>query len=362
VILVYGATGTTGTLICEVLAEAKLPFAIAGRDGGRLASLAASVGASSYFEAAVHDAAALEKAFGEASLVISCAGPFLQIGEPVLSAAIRAGCDYLDTTGEQSFVRDMYERYDSMARKAGCAVVNACAFEVGVGDWAADVAAQGLDERPLDSVTISYAVDGIRPTRGTQLSAVEAVAAPGVRWEEDRWVPTSLGRGRIEVDFPEPFGHRSGFAFPSAEVITIPRHIEARRVETFMCPLEDSGLSRAAAMVVPVVAPVLGPFLRSPIGHLARQSLLSALPHQSREVSGSRFAVVAEARAGFGRSFATVTGENIYELSAQIAVFVARKLANSGDFRGVLAPSQVVCGSDALAALAQRNLLTFEVQ
>ena len=139
-IVIYGASGYTGSLIAEALHAQELEFAMAGRDLQRLTAAADAL-CDDVRCAQSNDHDALLKIFEDADVVINCAGPFGLIGEGVVKAALEADCHYIDTTGEQDFVKTIYERYESAARQAGRVIVNACAFEVALGDWAANAAA-----------------------------------------------------------------------------------------------------------------------------------------------------------------------------------------------------------------------------
>ncbi|HUS65456.1 MAG TPA: saccharopine dehydrogenase NADP-binding domain-containing protein, partial [Kofleriaceae bacterium] len=228
-IVVYGATGMTGTLIAEALVARGMGVTIAGRDRGRLDALAARLEPTPAVRVAnVHEPAALADAFAGARAVVSCAGPFLQVGEPVLRAALDAGAHYLDTTGEQAFMREMLERYDSRAHKAGLAAVPGFAFEVALGDWAASEAARRVraesgaepaDE--VDEVAIGYAVRGFAPTAGTLESAISAMARPCSVWREDRWEPVAPGSRARSFRFAGAFGDQEALLFPSGEVVTV---------------------------------------------------------------------------------------------------------------------------------------------
>jgi short subunit dehydrogenase-like uncharacterized protein len=100
-IVVYGATGYTGRLICHELVRKNVAFAIAGRDHAKLTALAASLKPSpEVIVAALDDAAALQAMAARGKAVLACAGPFAKLGRPVLAAAIAAGRHYLDITGE----------------------------------------------------------------------------------------------------------------------------------------------------------------------------------------------------------------------------------------------------------------------
>src|SRR3954463_9699938 len=99
-IVVYGATGYTGRLICAELARKKLPFVISGRDEEKLQKLASACGKPEILVAALDDAAALKKMAASGKVLLDCVGPFTRMGAPVLEAALAAGVHFLDITGE----------------------------------------------------------------------------------------------------------------------------------------------------------------------------------------------------------------------------------------------------------------------
>ena len=71
-VVVYGASGYTGRLICEYLREYNVPFAAAGRDGGKLkASMEGNVAGIETADYEVvevtHDVASLTELFSGAS-------------------------------------------------------------------------------------------------------------------------------------------------------------------------------------------------------------------------------------------------------------------------------------------------------
>ena len=363
-IVIYGASGLTGSLIAHSLLEHGLDFALAGRDLERLKSVGDEVGGPELRTAHVYDEDALVRIFEDADVVINCAGPFGAIGEPVVRAALQADCHYLDTAGEQEFVRNIYERFESAATTAKRVVVNSCAFEVALGDWAANLAAAALEVEVVDSILISYSVDRMSPTKGTRLSILDALGRQGYTWIDDRWVPASPGSDRQEVDFPEPFGPRTALSFPSPEVITVPRHSPAKRVQTFMSLGPDTPLTRAASIVAPVIsplmAPLLGSLLRSGLGALA-QSALEAAPMPAGQERNSRFAIVAEATIGERSARCTLSGVDIYGVSADIACLAAERLQNEGKLAGVLAPSEILAPQDALEEICEQHAIILEL-
>jgi short subunit dehydrogenase-like uncharacterized protein len=137
-VVVFGATGFTGRLAAEYLAgrmrDRSERLALAGRQPAKLAAAKralAELGAGSVgvLQADVEDAGSLEKLAASARVVLTTVGPYLRYGEGLVRACARAGTDYVDLTGEGTFVDRMIERYDADARASGARIVNACGFD-----------------------------------------------------------------------------------------------------------------------------------------------------------------------------------------------------------------------------------------
>src|SRR5215216_4882904 len=141
-IAVYGATGFTGRLVAAELRRRGAQMVLSGRNPAKLEILAEEIGGGVETKAArLDDPATLRDLLGPCAAVISCAGPFRLHGEPVLAAAIETGTHYLDTTGEQPFMRTVFERYGDAAERAGVALVTAMGFDYVPGDMIASLTA-----------------------------------------------------------------------------------------------------------------------------------------------------------------------------------------------------------------------------
>lgn len=128
-LVVYGATGFTGRLVAEYLAggraaAAGVRWAVAGRDPGKVSALAASLGAG--VGALSGDPSAIA---ARARVVLTTAGPYARIGEPMLAACVAAGADYADLTGETPWAAEMIDAYESSARAKGVTVINMSGFD-----------------------------------------------------------------------------------------------------------------------------------------------------------------------------------------------------------------------------------------
>ena len=141
-IVVYGISGYTGKLIAEYLTRRHLPFVAAGRDRGRIESaLEEAPGAHvADVQAVAHDEQALTRLFTGAKVVIAVVGPFGQLGEPVLRAALAAGAHYLDTTGEQDWATLVRDRYGEAFAGKGLVCSPGCSYMWTAGMIAAEIA------------------------------------------------------------------------------------------------------------------------------------------------------------------------------------------------------------------------------
>lgn len=107
-VVVYGASGYTGRLVCEALRNYGLPFVAAGRNSKRLEqamALVPGIETADYEVAEVkHEVGALAELFGGARVVCNTVGPFHYFGAAVVEACAKARVHYLDTTGEIAFM------------------------------------------------------------------------------------------------------------------------------------------------------------------------------------------------------------------------------------------------------------------
>jgi len=369
-IAVYGATGLVGGRVCAALDAADVPFVAVGRRGKALEKLAPLVGAAEWRVAEL-DHEDLVEAFRGTAVVVNCAGPLAQVGEPVLLATLAAQAHYVDLGGDQAFMRAMYERHDSTARRAERAVVPGCGLNCAIGDWAAAWAAMHVcevrdegdivlavaparvgDDRPLDEVCVSYIFDDLVLSPGSQKAVFGNLHTPGLAWVRDRWEQVAPAAEKRAINAgPAMGGQRNVVSFPGGDVITVPRHVAAERVQTFV----STTRSAAATTALRLLARAL------PLVPKRATELLAPYQPQEEEYARTRFAVIAQARRGFSAAQIVVGGEDQYRASAGIAAWVARALATRGAGPiGMRAPSELFRPEPALRQVADAIGLSIE--
>jgi short subunit dehydrogenase-like uncharacterized protein len=352
-VIVLGATGYTGRLVVRELERLKLPALVTGRDPRRLDHLAAELGTGMTSRVVdVTDVATLETALAPGAAVINCAGPFVDLGEPVVQACIRAGAHYVDTTGEQSFMRQVFTRYHDPALEAGVSVVPAMAFEYALADCAVAIGARGM-ATPLRSADIVYAWHHAATSRGTRRTAVRMLSRRGVVLHHGRPRRRAQGAERRTVRISSGGPHHAAL-FTSGEVLTVPRHVDVESIRGWA--VLSAGKARLAPWVAPAL-PVLVTLLRPLIEVLATRR--PDPEPDDREASRFTIRVELHDRTGVRRAV-ELRGRDPYTLTAAAVVAGARRLIESDPPRGVLAPAQLVEPRRFLHAMSGRGLRLVE--
>ena len=134
-IVVFGATSFVGQILTRRLVErlgtdGDVRWAIAGRNGEKLATVAADTGAGvDRIVADAADADAMRSLAESASVVVSTVGPYALYGSPLVEAVAATGTDYCDLTGEPHWMRAMIDAHQDTAAESGARIVHACGFD-----------------------------------------------------------------------------------------------------------------------------------------------------------------------------------------------------------------------------------------
>ncbi len=146
-LVVWGATGFTGALVCEYLldrygTDGELRWAIAARNPDKLAALKTKLGAGAgtlpTLIADSHDPASLDAMAASTRVVLTTVGPYARHGSELVSACVRKGTDYCDLSGEVQWIRRMIDRHEADARQSGARIVHCCGFDsvpMDIGAW-----------------------------------------------------------------------------------------------------------------------------------------------------------------------------------------------------------------------------------
>lgn len=369
-IVVFGATGLVGTRICRELAAAGIPFEIAGRREAALHALAAELPVAHVHLADATAPATLAAAFAGARVIVNAAGPLRSCAEPVLEASLTAGAHYVDVGGEQAALALLHERHESTARRTGLVALPGAGVDCLLGDLAAAWATLHLvggtddgpairtepaprlaDDRPLDEVAVTYVFDDLALSAGSQRALFLAVGERPLVWRRDRWEPGRAGERRRVNAGPALGGERDALGYAGSDAITIPRHVGARFVGTFVSTTRSTGAARALGLLARAL----------PLVPRGAAELLAPYAAPDTDYARTRFAVVAQVRRGFAAAQLVIRGRDLYGTTAACVAWAARQLvARTSGATGMRAPAELFRPEAALRELAEVAGLSIE--
>jgi short subunit dehydrogenase-like uncharacterized protein len=323
--------------VARRLVELGGPVVLVGRNREKLSAVQADLdGDVSIRVGPLDDPTALRRAFDGCAAVVACAGPFARYGEPVVQAAIDARVHYLDISGEQAYIRRIFDRYGPAAEQAGIALIPAVGIDSVPAEMLAPLAAEGLGS--LQSLTVVIDVRGGRTNTGSLLTLLDcAHRREGLRFADGAFqpAPRQLRGGRWDLESGERV---SLMRFAGAETVLLPRHLDTAGVEVFFTA--GSALPGWVPGVVGLAAMRLAEGLaRTPAYPLLRP-LIARLPAPRQDIE--RISVEVEARSVDGKTRrACLTAPGAYWFTSVAAARAAAWAAAPGfDRSGPLTPAQ----------------------
>ena len=213
-VIVYGASGYTGRLICEYLREYGVPFIAAGRSAQKLdeamkANVAGIETADHEVVEVAHTTEALTQLFTGASVVLNTVGPFARFGPEVVKACLAAKCHYTDTTGEQDWLITLEEEFGAKFAQAGLLLSPGLAQMYTTGEIAAQLC---LEIPGLDTLDIAVFWGGSPTIASTLTILVNAALAGAYYLEQNKYAPWYPEAGLYQLVIPGQ--HELALALP----------------------------------------------------------------------------------------------------------------------------------------------------
>lgn len=131
-IMVHGATGFTGKLICKYLYNHKdiknINWAISGRNENKLKLISDRYNID-YYIADAFDKKSLDNITLISKTIISVVGPYTIFGKKLVESCVQNKCHYLDLTGEPAFVNYVEKFHSKSSIENNVILMNCCGFE-----------------------------------------------------------------------------------------------------------------------------------------------------------------------------------------------------------------------------------------
>ena len=345
-IIIFGATGYTGRLLAERLAAQGAEPVVAGRSESSLRELAEPLG----LEWRVADALRQNSVFAlleAGDVLVSTVGPFVKWGEPAVRAAIAAKGIYLDSTGEPSFIRRVFDEFGPPAERAGAALLPAMGYDFVPGALAGGLALAEAGEEAV-RVDIGYYAFGAGVSAGTRRSAVGIMFEDGFAFRGGSLRAARLAE-RVR-SFSVRGKDRDAISVGGAEHLTLPPvHPALEEVNVYLGwfsalarPLQAGSLAGSLALRVPGMRVAM-----KAAGDRAVELAGGTVDEPGAGISW----VVAEAFDAAGERLSEVhlSGVEPYALTAGLLAWGARRAAAAG-----------VSGTGALGPVAAFGLEALE--
>jgi short subunit dehydrogenase-like uncharacterized protein len=333
-LLLYGAYGYTGELIAREAAARGWRPVLAGRDGAKLAPLAAELGCE---ERAfpLDDAEAVAAHLAGVDAVLHCAGPFARTAGAMAEACLRRRVHYLDITGEIEVFEALAAR-GAEARERGVMLLPGVGFDV----VPTDCLAAHLAARLPGAVRLVLAFQASsRPSRGTATTMVENLGRGGAVRRGGRIVPVPTAWKTRLIDFGR--GPVTAVTVPWGDVSTAWRSTGIGDVEVYTAlPAGRLAALRAIRWLRPLAA------LRPVQGFLKRRIRAGPAGPGADARARGRTYVWGEVEDGEGRrAAARLTGPEGYRFTVLTALGAAEKVL-AGEVRPGYATPSLAFGAD----------------
>ena len=217
-VVVYGASGFSGRLIVEFLREFQVPFIAAGRNRAKLQEVLSRVPGIETADYEIAETGGsteeLAKLFSGAKVVCNTVGPLIYYGPQVIEASLKAGCHYMDISGEQAWVRQVAEQWGPKFAAKGLLAAPATAYMSTASDIASRLC---LEAGGIDTLEILSMFKGM-PTFGSTQTIFAVIPTEACYLEQNQYKPWPRAKGYevvapgcIQTQLALPWG---GFPHP----------------------------------------------------------------------------------------------------------------------------------------------------
>jgi short subunit dehydrogenase-like uncharacterized protein len=360
-VIVYGASGYTGRLICEYLRELHVPFIAAGRDKARIQDALDHVPGIGTVDHEVievaHEVGPLTELFAGARVVCNTVGPFSQYGGEVVQACIAAGCHYVDTTGEQDWLIECDEKYGQLMADQGLLLSPGIAQMYTTGEIAAQIC---LETPGLDTLDILVFWKGLPTVASTRTILVNAALAKAYYLEQNQYVEWPADGGLHDVVVPGH--HETGLALPwggTSHPVWFRRDPRVANVKV-LGGVFDRGLMRGVPLIVTAVVEQIKDLPKAEQQRVLTEQAAAVMnqmpPRERTRVNTSLDSV--HASGPLGRAHCVIHGNSNYKQTGLLQAYTAYSLLQQPPRRaGFASACQAFGHRELLGALRSFGLV-----
>lgn len=308
-VLIYGAYGYTGLLIAEEAGRRDGDPILAGRNEDKLREVGHALDLSTR-TVSLEASDSLRSVLDEVSVVIHCAGPYVQTVRPMVEACLDTGTHYLDLTGEARVFRWMAGR-DEEAREAGVMLLPGIGFDVVASDCMGRYVAERVPHASTLEIAL-YAQGGV--SQGTLRTVVENLGQQGLVRREGRLRKVPHGWTSRTVNFGDR--SRQVVSIPDGSIVTSGYSTNVPNVTTYLA------FPKMVQRVLGASRYLQGVATWSPVRRLFRELVERGAqgPSDEQRAEGRSVVWASARRRDKGSATARLYGPEVYTFTARSAV------------------------------------------
>lgn len=358
-VVVYGAGGYTGRLVCEYLSQLKVPFIAAGWDKGQLDDGLIRIPGieAADFEVAESEISphALAELLSGAEVVINTVGPFVKFGAGVVEASLDVGCHYIDASGEQEWLLEAQSRWSRLFAAKELLLAPGIGHMYTTGEIAANLC---LETPGLDTLDILSLWKGVPSAASTQ-TIFEVLTADWFYLEQNEY---KQGEPFATFDVAVPGQHETALALPwggTAHPVWFKNDPRVANVKV-AAGVSDKAMMEhvleAAKSFKERGASLLAAERDSALEEITRSVQPGTPPRENPRMNTTVDSVYASGPAG--RAHCVIHGNSNYKQTALLQAYAASSLLQTGPLRtGFASACQAFGHRQLLGALRGNGLV-----
>ncbi len=321
-ILLIGAYGYTGKLICDEFEKFNILFSIAGRSEEKLKEVKNDYkNVQEYYTCDIRFIDDLSM-FNQTDFYINCAGPFTEESSSFIELIANSGKKYIDISGEVGFIKNSKEKFHAKAIQTESLIIHGVAFE----SMLVDLILQGMPKQSKgQNINVFYQFNQKKVSPGTKMTMKLANNRDLLQIANGEWTFNDTEE-KFQTFNLSNFS-LSAIPYPLPEIAFAYWNYEPKEVKSFLLlPIDE--------------AIYIQPFNRSQDDPKEILELL-----KTRKKNGpskvERSLQKCEIIVSFGKMKWHLESTDMYQITAECIRILTLKLLGNVDFKGVLNPAQL---------------------
>ena len=241
-IVLIGAYGYTGQIVCKVLSEKHTRFTALGRNVDSLSSLQFTFPSiRNTITADITNEENINSIISDFDIFINCAGPFGEESSNLLELISAAQNKiYLDITGEVGFTIGSFDKYNDLAISNNTLIVHGCAFESTIVDVLSSILKKDHDE--IIDIKSFYRFEKSKASPGTKITMKLSKFHKTIGIKDFKWESFDKLKDQIPVNIDSTQEEKMAVPYPLPEVAYAQWNLKAKNAMSYLLLDKESAI------------------------------------------------------------------------------------------------------------------------